>query len=395
MKHLCRALAAAGAILASLGVAAPALADNALQGKVIVVDPGHGGRDTGAIKNGLLEKNVTLAIGLDLRDYLQGQGARVVMTRQTDVALGPTTDTDLQARVNIARRAHADAFIAVHGNSVADPGYSGATTYYGPGCGYYSGAHLSAADVGRGFSLARLVQAALVNQTHEINRGSHAQIYWVLGDPGIPSILVETGFLSNQVEAAKLANPAYQHVVASAIGEGVDGYFSSGDAARTPWFPAANMAGCPPAPAPVTATVDTTRWVQTYLPAALMSGADPKSQQFTVLPPFSFLKVLARKASYFLVMNPTTNGPGYVDAGHVGPSGPPPVFRPFWVENFAPTGIWSGPNAAAARFAFVGRWNHFLVVKPQEGPRLLVRVAATGNVAYVDASAVGPSGPPR
>jgi hypothetical protein len=134
--------------------------------------------------------------------------------------------------------------------------------------------------------------------------------------------------------------------------------------------------------------------VQTFLPAPLLAGPDPNAKQFTMLSPFFYLKVLGSAKNYLYVINPETNGPGYVEAAKVGPSGPPPSFEPFWVENFAPTGVWSGP-AGGIRFGTAPRWSFFQVVAPQDGPRLFVKVAATGNVAYVDAKDVGPSGPPR
>ena len=65
-----------------------------------------------------------------------------------------------------------------------------------------------------------------------------------------------------------------------------------------------------------------------------------------------------------------------------------------WVESFAPTGVWSAPEGGA-RFGISPRWSFFQVVQPQDGARLFVKVADTGNVAYVDAKDVGPSGPPK
>ncbi len=379
---------AAGTFAAARPAAPPAAP---LAGRTIVVDPGHGGRDTGAIANGMREKDLTLPMGLALKPVLESRGARVVMTRSSDVALGSDTDSDLQGRVGAAQQAHASAFVSIHVNEIGDPNYSGATTYFGPTCGFRSGVSQSAADVGRSYSLGRRIQGTLVAQTGEMDHGTRSQIFWVLGEPGIPSVLVETAFLSNKAEAAKLANPAYQGQIVNAIADGITDFFVSGDAEREPQAPASALASCagpPPGQEPPSV------WVQTFLPAPLMSGPDPNSQQFTVLTPFFYLKVLSQIRNYLYVVNPATNGPGYVDASKVGPSGPPPSFEPFWVENFASTGVWSGPDGGV-RFGTAPRWNFFQVVKPQDGARLFVRVAATGNVAYVDATDVGPSGPPR
>ncbi|MHB8621557.1 MAG: N-acetylmuramoyl-L-alanine amidase family protein, partial [Chloroflexota bacterium] len=158
--------------MALLGVA-PVLAASPLTGKVIVVDAGHGGRDPGAIANGVWEKNVTLAIAQDLRAVLATQGARVVMTRTTDVALGPTTDADLQARVEAAQQAHANAFISIHANDTADPSVSGFTSFYGPQCGFYSGVTISPTDVGRAYAMGNNVEESVVARTGAINKGNH------------------------------------------------------------------------------------------------------------------------------------------------------------------------------------------------------------------------------
>jgi hypothetical protein len=226
-----------------------------------------------------------------------------------------------------------------------------------------------------------------VAQTGETDHGARSEIFWVLGNPGIPSVLVETAFLSNKAEAAKLTDPGYQGQIARAIADGLSGFFASGDVANPPTPPASAIRDCGAPPGPPET------WVETFLPAPLMSGADPNSQQFTVLPPFSYLKVLGQSKSYLYVLNPATNGPGYVEAAKVGPSGPPPSFQPFWVKSFKPTGVWSAP-AGGVQFGVAPQWSSFQVVKEQDGPRLFVRVQATGNVAYIDAKDVGPVPPP-
>jgi N-acetylmuramoyl-L-alanine amidase len=375
---------AAGTLAVAQPVAPPA---GPLAGKTVVVDPGHGGRDTGAIANSIREKDLTLPLGLSLKSLLEGRGAKVVMTRTTDIALGPNTDADLQARVDSAKAAAASAFVSVHVNENGDPNYSGATTFFGPNCGYYSGASESAGDVGRSYSLGRRIQASLVAQTGETDHGARSEIFWVLGNPGIPSVLVETAFLSNKPEAAKLLDPNYQAQIVHAIADGVSDFFASGDANREPAAPSSAIRDCSAPPAPPE------NWVQTFLPAPLLSGPDPNAQQFTLLPPFSYLKVLGQAKDYLYVLNPQTNGPGYVPAAKVGPSGPPPSFQPFWVKNFTATGVWSAPTGGT-QFGTAPRWSAFQVLKPQDGPRLFVRVLATGNVAYVDAKDVGPVGPP-
>lgn len=398
LRHSSAAVFAAACLLS---LSQPAAAAGGISGKTIVVDPGHGGKDPGAIANGIQEKTVTLPIAQQLASILQAQGVRVVMTRSSDVNPAPngSVDDDLQARVSIAQQAHADAFVSIHANQSGDPNVSGATTYYGPVCGYYSGATMSPTDVGRSYSLARKVQASLVARTQERDNGAKNTAFWVLGNPGIPAILVETAFLSNPGEAAKLKDPGYQHLIADAIGDGLNGYFGSPDSTSSPTAPADALASCS-----ARASKDDSggaaqpdRWVQTFLATGLMSGTDAKATTFASLPAFTYLKWVGQQGNFLYVVNPDTNGPGYVDASKVGPSGPPPpppVFQPFWVENFKATQLWSGLGAGAVSFGALPVWSYLNVVAPQSGPRLFVRVPATGNVAYVDATDVGPSGPP-
>jgi len=203
-EYACRAMSArrfgAVAVLLAcslLALAPPAGGAGSVNGKTIVVDPGHGGKDPGAIANGVQEKVVPLAVGQQLAAILQAEGARVIMTRSSDVNPAPNgnLDDDLQARVNAAQQAHANAFVSIHGNEASDPNVSGVMTFYGPACGFYSGVKLSPTDVGRSYSLAQKVQAAVAARTHERDGGTPATAFWVLGNPGVPAILLETGFL--------------------------------------------------------------------------------------------------------------------------------------------------------------------------------------------------------
>ncbi len=388
----------------SLALVPSASATGSVNGKTIVVDPGHGGKDPGAVANGIQEKTVTLAVAQQLAAILQAEGAHVVMTRSADVNPAPngTVDDDLRARINMAQQAHANAFVSIHANEAADPNVSGASTFYGPVCGFYSGVKLSATDVGRSYSLAQKIQASLVGRTHERDDGTPAAAFWVLGNPGIPAILVETAFLSNKADAAKLVDPGYQRLLADAIGDGFNAFFASGDAAGTPAAPKEGLAGCTGTAAKDDRSQSEPKsqpaehWVQTVVSAPLLSGADPKAKVFATLPPFSYLKVLGQSGDFLNVLNPATNGPGYVEAKKVGPSGPPPpppAFEPFWVQTFRSTQLWSGPSGGVS-FGPLPAWSYLQVLAPSSTSRFYVRIAASGNVAYVDRADVGPSGPP-
>jgi len=187
---------------------------HSLKGKVIVVDPGHGGSDAGAIgPSNVLEKNVTLAIARDLRQLLADGGATVIMTRisDRDVSNGEVSDIEeLQARVDIANQANADLFISIHADACDEIG-SGTTTYFYPG--------------GNDDDLAPLIQDSMVNQLKLYDRGSQPGDFYVLKNTNMPAILTEAAFLSNPKEEKLLANRDFDKKVATGIYNGIKKYF--------------------------------------------------------------------------------------------------------------------------------------------------------------------------
>lgn len=195
---------------------------NALAGKFILIDPGHGGRDTGAIgPSGTYEKNNALAMALALDYILKQAGAKTVMTRTTDVALGPTENEDLEARVNIADQANPDLFISIHCNSVrGNTEVQGTETYY----------YKDKEDAWRSEEskyLAKCIQTEAVNILETTNRGVKDGNLYVLRYNNMPSILFETGFICNPEEEARLSNPIFQQNVAAAIFRGIYNYYEN------------------------------------------------------------------------------------------------------------------------------------------------------------------------
>ncbi len=191
----------------------------AVQGKVIVVDPGHGGSDSGAIgPDGIMEKNVTLAVSQKLATLLRANGAKVVMTRNTDrdvYAPNCTAREELQARVDVAENTpHASTFICIHANSFIHPSAHGTETFY-----YYksSRSHLLATDI----------QKALVQANHLSNRGVSTANFYVLKHNSIPSVLIELAFISNPKEEKLLNTPSFQNVLAHGICSGINKYYQS------------------------------------------------------------------------------------------------------------------------------------------------------------------------
>jgi len=184
-----------------------------LKGKVIVVDPGHGGSDTGAIgPSNVSEKNITLSIARDVSKFLSASGAKVILTRTSDqdVAYEGASDIDeLQARVDVANQANADLFISIHADASSEYG-NGTTTYFYPGSQN---------------TLAHLVQDNMIAQTKLYNRGFHPNDYYVLKHTNMPAILTEVAFISNPKEEKLLLNSTFDKKVAFGIYNGIKKYF--------------------------------------------------------------------------------------------------------------------------------------------------------------------------
>jgi N-acetylmuramoyl-L-alanine amidase len=193
----------------------PIVDSGVLRGKVIVVDPGHGGNNPGATAGDKRESDNNLAVGLKLRDKLRQAGATVVMTRDADrnvAAVGSSLGQELQARVDIAERNHADMFVSVHTNSNPNPSIVGAMTFY---------------PSGESAKLALEVQSSLVRETAAVDKGTEPATFYVLRNTTMPSILVEMGFITNAAEAEKMRSDAYRNRVAQGIFTGIAKYFQT------------------------------------------------------------------------------------------------------------------------------------------------------------------------
>lgn len=188
-----------------------------ISGKIIVLDPGHGGSDPGAIgPSGLQEKQVTLPIAEYLKSILEAKGAKVFLTRTTDVDVyGPHASgvDELQARVNIANGNQADAFISIHINSFSNPHVGGIATYY------FDGSDQSK-------RLASSVQGQIAEHSgFDGDRGIQPGNLYVLRHSLMPSILVELGFISNPKEEGHLRESSTQKDFANELAKGLELYF--------------------------------------------------------------------------------------------------------------------------------------------------------------------------
>ena len=176
-----------------------------LQNKLIVLDPGHGGKDQGSAGlHGTLEKDVTLRTVRLVAEKLEASGAKVILTRNSD------THLDLNDRVRISHLHAADAFISFHYDSTIDQVTSGITTYY-----YHDFQEPLAANI----------QEALSQDTQAKNRGSRFGDYHVLRENRRMAVLLELGYMSNPTEERTINNNHYQETIANAIYTGLAKYF--------------------------------------------------------------------------------------------------------------------------------------------------------------------------
>jgi N-acetylmuramoyl-L-alanine amidase len=213
----------------------------------VIIDPGHGGHDTGAIgKEGTREKDITLAISQKLADELKERGLEVILTRDEDKYVR------LEDRAQFANESRGDLFISIHCNSATSAKLHGVETYtLNLSSDRYS-IRLAArensstekgisdlqfiladlatkANTGESTRLASQVQKSLVGQlTHDYSNikdlGTKEALFYVLLGVKMPAILVETSFLSNAEEEERLGDEDYQDSVAEAIAQGVEGF---------------------------------------------------------------------------------------------------------------------------------------------------------------------------
>lgn len=185
-----------------------AVTTGALSGRLVALDPGHGGSASGAAYGGALEKDIVLAITLKVKDLLEAKGCRVVLTRSDD------RDVGLYERCDVANAAGAEIFVSVHANAApGNDAFQGTYTYYYPG----------SRD---GAALAQCVQARTVASAGSVDRGILSENFVVVRETAMPAALVETGFMTCQEELERLTDPAYQDRLAWGIAAGIEDYLT-------------------------------------------------------------------------------------------------------------------------------------------------------------------------
>ncbi|MEG4111707.1 MULTISPECIES: N-acetylmuramoyl-L-alanine amidase [unclassified Microcoleus] len=169
---------------------------------VVAIDPGHGGRDPGAVGiQGIQEKEIVLDISFQVARLLEQQGVQAVMTRTDD------SEIDLEPRVSLAERVNATLFVSIHANSInmSRPDISGIETYY----------------FNNGEDLARVIHGSILQGTGATDRRVRQARFYVLRKTSMPSVLVEVGFVTGAEDAARLSDPAYRSQMAASIARGI------------------------------------------------------------------------------------------------------------------------------------------------------------------------------
>lgn len=172
--------------------------------KVVVIDPGHGGTDYGAIRAGINEKDITLDVSKRVASILRSNGYKVHLTLNEDKYVS------LQGRVDIAEEVKPDIFVSIHVNSSEGTTATGIETHY-----YHD----------YSIDLAKKVHTSLAKSIKSPDRGLFKSRFYVINHTTMPAVLVEIGFISNEEERAELVSEKRKQATAKAIAEGIMNYY--------------------------------------------------------------------------------------------------------------------------------------------------------------------------
>ncbi|MCY3974215.1 MAG: N-acetylmuramoyl-L-alanine amidase [Simkaniaceae bacterium] len=225
MKRLCRMLFS---LLLSLSLCAgkhparsvPKGGFQAKRNRLIVIDPGHGGEDRGAVAPSVREKTLTLSTAFLLKRYLRGMGYPVVLTRSRDLFL------PLKMRVSITRGMRSRIFVSLHYNAFRKETVEGVEVYY-----YGKG---PSKRIKASKRLAGCILSRILFHTKAVSRGTKHGNFHVIRETGIPAVLVEGGFITHPGERKRLTDPRYVHRLVRGIAEGIALYFGEGSGDRPP-----------------------------------------------------------------------------------------------------------------------------------------------------------------
>jgi N-acetylmuramoyl-L-alanine amidase len=192
---------------------------------VVVLDPGHGGQDSGAMCGGVMEKDLTLDVARRIDRLLDAEGIASLMTRLGD------TYVSLADRAAFGNRVRDSIFVSIHFNEDNKPVASGVETYYAehqiPSAFVlaswlpFLARPLSDSPKPESQSLASFIQEALVARTRSVDRGTQTKQFFVIANVTSPAVLIEGGFLTNKEDVSKLASEDYRDQLAAAVADGI------------------------------------------------------------------------------------------------------------------------------------------------------------------------------
>jgi N-acetylmuramoyl-L-alanine amidase len=192
---------------------------------VVILDPGHGGQDSGAMVGGVMEKDLTLDVARRVDRLMDSQGVATLMTRLGDAYVS------LADRAAIGNRVRDSIFVSIHFNEDNKPVANGVETYYAahqitsgsllPSWLPFLSRPQSGSPKPESQSLAGFIQEALVARTGSADRGAQAKQFFVIANVTSPAVLVEGGFLTNKDDASKLASGDYRDQLAAAVADGI------------------------------------------------------------------------------------------------------------------------------------------------------------------------------
>ncbi len=191
----------------------------------VVLDPGHGGRDSGAMCGGVMEKDLTLDVARRVDRLLGSESVATLMTRVGD------TYVSLADRAALGNRVRDSIFVSIHFNENNKPVATGVETYYAAHQ-ITSGSVLASwlpfltrppsdSPKPESQSLAGFIQEMLVTRTSSVDRGTQARQFFVIANVTSPAVLIEGGFLTNKDDVAKLASEDYRDRLAAAVADGI------------------------------------------------------------------------------------------------------------------------------------------------------------------------------
>ena len=183
---------------------------SSVKNRIIIIDPGHGGKDPGAVNSGSSEKAIVLKVSNLVKQKLVAAGAKVYMTRTGD------TYPELSERVAYTKANYGEVFVSIHVNSATSSSAQGTETYY----------NISTGDMyEEDKKLATYINNEIVTNANMKNRGVKEGPFYVIRNMIIPSVLVELGFISNSEDRAKLINDKYVEIFAQSIYNGIVDYY--------------------------------------------------------------------------------------------------------------------------------------------------------------------------